>query len=88
MNHTKVLSDSLENCHIDSNDCCNAGLDKAVQEHVAFGRGHRMSEESTIRELLERVGPGSLMDDIRNARDLDEVERQQFERERIRLRGR
>ena len=91
MNNTQVLNESLETCHLDSRldskACCDAGLDKAVQEHAAFGRGRQTCEESTIRELLEREGPGSLMNDIRNARDLDEVEQQQFDRERIRLRG-
>jgi hypothetical protein len=29
-----------------------------------------------------------LMDDIKNARELDEVEQEQFKREHIRLRGR
>ena len=92
MNNTQVLSDSLQNCHvdsqIDSKECGYAGLDQAVQGHVAFGRGILPREDSTIRELLEREGPGSLMDDIRNARDLDEDEQKQFDRERIKLRGR
>jgi hypothetical protein len=52
-------------------------------------RADHSLEATVIREILEEQGPGSLMDDIRNA-DLQEFPSMASKREqpRIRLRGR
>jgi hypothetical protein len=88
MINTYELRGSLGNDHADSESHSSSRFEKTVERHVVIARGLRSNEEKTIAELLQRKGQGSLMDDIKNARELDEVEQEQFKREHIRLRGR
>ena len=88
MINTRHLQDDFEIALKEASDRSRARLDEALARRQNLTEALESSEDETIRVLLDREGPGSLMDDIRNARDLDENETERFAREHIRLRDR
>lgn len=88
MINTLNLQDNFETQLSEASNRSRARLDQALARRRDLARDQVTIEETTIRELLDREGPGSLMDDIRNARDLDRGELEKLSREHIRLRER
>ena len=88
MINTRTLQDDFETQLDEACDRSRARLEEALAGRRELAEERLSFEEDTIRELLDREGPGSLMDDIRNARDLDRNELERLSREHIRLRDR